>query len=83
MFDICTSGDGIGELPVQKMSPIDMSLSQELIIDTILTEILKTDRPEFDGQRRTMDRDLINHQRELNDQHVGYCIIERRICMIL
>ena len=59
------------DLPIQKMSVIDLSTSREAIIDRILTEIVKLERPEFEGQRKSIESDILRHKHELNNEHVS------------
>ena len=70
------TGDGITELPVQRMCLIDLSISQEGVIDTILFDVMKIERPEFEGQKKSIEGDLLHQQHELNKEqvHANLCM---------
>lgn len=58
-------GEGLVPLPVSKTCVIDMTLSQEGLTNRLLLETLTLERPEYDGQRRSLERDLSLHQHQI------------------
>lgn len=65
-----STGEGIAELPLQKMSAIDMAVSQEGIVDMLLTDLMRVERPEFGSQKKSIEGDLIHHRHEINRENV-------------
>ncbi len=64
-------GDELKQLPVQTMSVVDMATSQEGIINELLTDIMAMERPEFEGQKKSIEGDALNHQYELKHEQVS------------
>ena len=64
------TGDGIANLPFHEMYVINLSMSQEAIINHLLGAIMKIERPEFEGQRKSAANDLIQTQKEINKEEV-------------
>ena len=62
----------MSDLPVEKTCVIDMATSQEGVIDKLMDEIMAVERPEFEGQKKSIESDLLHHQHELNREHVSY-----------
>jgi len=58
------------EIPEKQMPVIDLSTSQEGIIDQLMTTIMHTERPEFEAQKRSIEGDVIHHQKEINAEQV-------------
>ena len=52
------------------LSVIDLSFSQEGIIDTLLRGIMGVERPEFESQRCSIERDLVHHQQDQRKEQV-------------
>ncbi|XP_023931630.1 dynein heavy chain 6, axonemal-like [Lingula anatina] len=59
-------GDGIYDLPIQKVSVINMSISEEGVVDRLLTDLMRVEKSEFEGQRRSIEADMLHHKHELN-----------------
>ena len=57
------------------MYVIDLAMSQEAAINHLLRDIMKIERPEFEGQRRSATNDLIHTQDEINRMEVIIIII--------
>ena len=49
-----------------------MQVSQEGIVDRLLTAILEAERPEVEMRKKAIEADLIHHQHRLNEQHVSF-----------
>ena len=73
--DLLQTGDGIAKLPFHQMYVIDLSMSQEAIINHLLEAIMKIERPEFEGQRKSAANDLIQTQEDINKEEVINLII--------
>lgn len=56
------------------MCIINMSFSDEAIINFLLHETMKVERKEFEGQKRSNENDIIQHRRKLAQEHVC-CLI--------
>ena len=69
-MDLLQTGDGIAKLPFHQMYVIDLSMSQEAIINHLLGAIMKIERPEFEGQRKSAANDLIQTQEDINKEEV-------------
>ena len=63
-------GGELKEVKIGKMSIIDLTLSQEGIVNHLLREILSIERPEFEAQKRSMVKDFQQHKRELDSCQV-------------
>ncbi|XP_048580282.1 dynein heavy chain domain-containing protein 1 isoform X3 [Nematostella vectensis] len=74
-------GTGLVPLPFAKVCVIDMSLSQEGLVQRLLTETLRIERPEFDGQQRSLDRDCSLHEQQIAS--AKECVLEKVIGMDL
>jgi hypothetical protein len=64
-------GEGLAPLPLSKTCVIDMSLSQEGVANCLLTETLTLERPEYEGQKRSLERDLTLHEQQMINAEVG------------
>ncbi|XP_056008158.1 dynein heavy chain domain-containing protein 1-like [Ostrea edulis] len=62
-------GDGIHSIPLHRMCIINMSLSDEAIINHLLIETMKVERKEFEGQKRSNENDIILHRQRLAKEH--------------
>ncbi|XP_062587861.1 dynein heavy chain domain-containing protein 1-like, partial [Saccostrea cucullata] len=62
-------GDGIHAVPLHRMCIINMSLSDESIINHLLIETMKVERKEFEGQKRSNENDIILHRQRLAKEH--------------
>ena len=60
----------MADLPTEQTCVIDMSISQEGVIDRLLFGVMEVERPEFEGQRKSIQSDMLHHQHELNKEHV-------------
>ena len=60
----------MADLPTGQTCVIDMSISQEGVIDRLLFGVMEVERSEFEGQRRSISSDMLHHQHELNKEHV-------------
>ncbi|KAH3716364.1 hypothetical protein DPMN_059085 [Dreissena polymorpha] len=47
-----------------------MALSDEAIINYLLSETMRVERKEFEGQKRSNENDIIMHRQKLAQQHV-------------
>ena len=65
------SGDGMMDLPIEQTCVVDMTVSQEGIIDRLIAHVMEVERPEFEGQRRSIQSDLLHNQAELKKEHVN------------
>ena len=65
------AGDGMMELPTEQTCVVDMTVSQEGVIDRLITHVMELERPEFEGQRRSIQSDLLHNQAELKKEHVS------------
>lgn len=63
-------GEGLVPLPLSKTGVIDMSLSHEGIANCLLTETLTLERPEYEGQKRSLERDLTLHGQQMINAQV-------------
>lgn len=63
-------GEGQCPLPFSKACTINMSVSREGICDALLADTLQLERPEFDGQMRSIDRDIGLHKQQINNAKV-------------
>ena len=70
IFNIST-GEGIARFPIERTSVIDMSVSQQSLINLLLEELMKVEKAEYEGQARPIEHDIINHQHYLNSEHVS------------
>ena len=59
------SGEGQCPLPFSKTSTISMDVSREGICDMLLADTLRLERPEFDGQLRSIERDVGLHKQQI------------------
>ena len=48
-----------------------MAMSDEAIINHLLTETMKVERKEFEGQKRSNENDIILHRQRLVLEHVS------------
>ena len=67
-------GEGQVPLPFSKTCTISMSVSREGICDALLADTLRLERPEFDGQLRSVDRDVGLHRQQINNAKVWWYI---------
>ena len=67
-------GEGIAPLPIENTSVIDMSVSEGSLIDILLDELMKVEKAEYDGQARSIEHDIINHQHYLIMEHVSVMV---------
>jgi len=58
-------GDGLVPLPLSKTCVIDMTLGQEGLASRLLLETLTLERPEYEGQKKSLERDLSLHQHQI------------------
>ena len=66
------TGAGIHDLPLEQVCVVDLGVSQEAVSNQLLHHIMAIERPEFDGQRKSIEADLILHQDDLNQQQVRF-----------
>lgn len=66
-------GEGQYPLPFSKTCTISMQVSREGISDLLLADTLRLERPEFDGQLRSIERDVGLHQQQISHAKVKYC----------
>ena len=64
------SGDGIHSVPIHRMCIISMAMSDEAIINYLLSETMRVERKEFEGQKRSNENDIILHRQRLAREHV-------------
>lgn len=65
-------GEGLVPLPVAKTCVIDMSVSHEGVRDLLFIDTLNLERPEFDGQQRSLERDLTLHRQQ---------VVQAKVCV--
>ena len=58
-------------MPIERTSVIDMSVSEQSLINLLLEELMKVEKAEYEGQARSIEHDIINHQHYLNSEHVS------------
>ena len=63
-------GAGQYPLPFSKVSTISMSASRHGICDLLLEDTLRLERPEFDGQLRSVERDVSLHKQQITHAKV-------------
>ena len=63
-------GTGQYPLPFSKVSTISMSPSRDGICDLLLEDTLRLERPEFDGQLRSVERDVSLHKQQITHAKV-------------
>ena len=68
-------GEGLAPLPVTMAAVIDMSVSLEGVRDLLLIDTLSLERPEVDGQQRSLDRDMTLHRQQVAQAEVGLNIV--------
>ncbi len=64
-------GEGVARLPIHRLSVIDISACESGIVNNLLDELMRVEKPEYESQSRSIDHDIINHQYDLNDEHVS------------
>ncbi|ESP00380.1 hypothetical protein LOTGIDRAFT_173233 [Lottia gigantea] len=62
-------GDGLHHFPLHRLCVINMSISDEAIINRLLFETMKVERKEFEGQKRSNENDIILHRQMLAKEH--------------
>jgi len=65
-----TPGVGQCPLPFSKTCTIGMDVSREGICDMLLADTLRLERPEFDGQLRSIERDVGLHKQQIDHAKV-------------
>ena len=65
-----TPGEGQCPLPFSKTCTISMEVSREGICDMLLADTLRLERPEFDGQLRSIERDVGLHRQQIDHAKV-------------
>ena len=63
-------GEGQCPLPFSKTCTISMVVSREGICDMLLVDTLRLERPEFDGQLRSIERDVGLHKQQIDHAKV-------------
>ena len=53
------------------MCIINMAMSDEAIINYLLSETMRVERKEFEGQKRSNENDIILHRQRLAKEHVS------------
>eukprot|EP00058_Branchiostoma_floridae_P015154 XP_002600642.1 hypothetical protein BRAFLDRAFT_102421 [Branchiostoma floridae] len=61
-------GAGMADLPMYKTAVIDLSVSQAGVVKLLLKETLKLEKPEYEGQRRSLQADLIQSEKDLQEE---------------
>ena len=64
-------GDGIHSVPIHRMCIVNMAMSDEAIINYLLSETMRVERKEFEGQKRSNENDIILHRQRLAREHVS------------
>ena len=59
------TGEGLYPLPFSKVCTIGMAVSREGICDMLLVDTLHLERPEFEGQLRSVERDVGLHKQQI------------------
>lgn len=63
-------GEGQCPLPFSKTCTVSMDVSREGICDMLLADTLRLERPEFDGQLRSIERDVGLHKQQIDHAKV-------------
>ena len=63
-------GEGQYALPFSKVCTVSMSVSREGICDMLLADTLRLEKPEFDGQLRSVERDVSLHKQQITHAEV-------------
>ena len=70
-YEIYPTGDGLHGVPIHRMCIINMAMSDEAIINYLLSETMRVERKEFEGQKRSNENDIILHRQRLAKEHVS------------
>ncbi|KAH9487912.1 hypothetical protein Btru_067436 [Bulinus truncatus] len=62
-------GDGLYNFPLNRVSVINMAVSDEAIINRLVFETMQVEKKEFEGQRRSNENDIILHRQRLAREH--------------
>ncbi|CAL1542045.1 unnamed protein product [Lymnaea stagnalis] len=62
-------GDGLYSFPLNRVSVINMAVSDEAIINHLMFETMQVEKKEFEGQRRSNENDIILHRQRLAREH--------------
>lgn len=68
-------GEALVPLPLSKTCVVDMTLSQEGLTNRLLLETLTLERPEYEGQKRSLERDLTLHQQQILTAQVDISVV--------
>ena len=71
IYEIYPTGDGLHGVPIHRMCIINMAMSDEAIINYLLSETMRVERKEFEGQKRSNENDIILHRQRLAKEHVS------------
>ena len=67
-------GEGLVPLPLSRTSVIDMAVSYEGVRDLLLIDTLALERPEYDGQERSLEGDVSLHKQQVTQAKVVYVL---------
>lgn len=65
------SGFDFHNLPMEEINIIDMSLSNEAVMNRIIYETLEVEHLDFEKQRRANETDIIQHRQQLFHEFVS------------
>ena len=73
-------GEGHYPLPFSKTSTIDATISREGVCDMLWVDTLRLEHPEFEGQQRSIVRDISLHKQQIDHAKVLYC--KKMMCFL-
>ena len=76
-------GEGQYPLPFSKVCTISMDVSREGISDMLLADTLRLERPEFDGQLRSVERDVSLHKQQISHTKVLLLLLLLSFCLFV
>lgn len=70
--------DDARAIPYGHCNLVDLSLSQQAHIDSLLDDVMKIEKPDYEAQARSIKGGVLHHKQELNAEQVGlYCYIPK------
>lgn len=64
-------GSGMQPLPHELLCPVDLSVSQEAVVDLLLKDIMAVEWPEFQSQSHSVESDLLLQKFALQNEQVA------------
>lgn len=68
-------GKGFADLPLVNARVVDISLGRDGIYQSLLQQVLAIERPEFESQKQSCSKDVIQLRRELASKQVQCSIL--------